>query len=84
MALGVTVISTYHSGIPELVQDGVSGFLAPERNVEILAEKLHQCLDHRELLPKINDEARNRIENNFDIDKLNDQLVLSYRKLIEN
>jgi colanic acid/amylovoran biosynthesis glycosyltransferase len=84
MALGITVVSTYHSGIPELVQDGVSGFLAPERNVEILAEKLRQCLDHRELLPKINDEARNRIEKYYDIDKLNDQLVSSYRKLMES
>lgn len=34
MALGTVVISSWHSGIPELVQDGVSGFLAKERDVE--------------------------------------------------
>jgi colanic acid/amylovoran biosynthesis glycosyltransferase len=84
MAMGIPVVSTYHSGIPELVQDGVSGYLAPERNVEVLAEKLRQCLDHPELLGEIKCEARNVIERYYDIDKLNDHLVLTYSKLIEN
>jgi colanic acid/amylovoran/stewartan biosynthesis glycosyltransferase WcaL/AmsK/CpsK len=82
MALGITVVSTCHSGIPELVQDGVTGFLAPERNIEVLAEKLRRCLDHRELLPGINREARGVIEKHYDINKLNDQLVSTYRKLM--
>ncbi|MDY7021423.1 MAG: glycosyltransferase, partial [Cyanobacteriota bacterium] len=40
MAMGLPAISTYHGGIPELVEDGVSGFLVPERDAEALAEKL--------------------------------------------
>ena len=34
MASGMPVISTFHSDIPEIVMDGVTGFLAEENNVE--------------------------------------------------
>ncbi len=40
MAMELPIISTYHSGIPELVEDGVNGFLVPEKNIEIYAKKM--------------------------------------------
>lgn len=40
MASGAIVVSTVHSGIPELIEDGVTGYLAPERDVAALARKL--------------------------------------------
>lgn len=45
MTMELPVISTYHSGISELVEDGVNGYLVPERNIEEYAEKLHQIMD---------------------------------------
>lgn len=42
MALGLPVIATRHSGIPELVEDAVTGFLVPERDVDGLASKILQ------------------------------------------
>lgn len=35
---GYSVISTFHSGIPELVESGKSGWLAPENDAQALAE----------------------------------------------
>ena len=48
MATGLPVISTYHGGILELVEDGVSDFLVPERNVDILLEKMIYLIEHPE------------------------------------
>jgi glycosyltransferase involved in cell wall biosynthesis len=45
MATGLPVISTFHAGIPELVEDGVSGHLVPERDVDAYAEKMRLVLD---------------------------------------
>ena len=39
MAMGVIAIGTFHAGTPELIEDGVSGFLVPQRNSAALAEK---------------------------------------------
>lgn len=82
MALGVNVVSNNHSGIPELVKDGVSGFLAPERDVEALAKKLQQCIENRESWPRIRKEANKVVTQNYNINNLNDQLVLIYKELL--
>ena len=45
MAAGVPVVSTSHSGIPELVIDGVTGLLVPEHDAAALAAALESCID---------------------------------------
>lgn len=40
MALGMTVISTRHSGIPEAIEHGVSGLLVEEMDVEAMSEAM--------------------------------------------
>ena len=84
MAMGLPVVSTFHSGIPELVQDGISGFLAPERDVSGLAKKLRHCIEHPELWPSILKEAHNTIIQNYNIDDLNDRLVMIYQQLLDS
>jgi colanic acid/amylovoran biosynthesis glycosyltransferase len=45
MALGAVVISTLHSGIPEVVEDGNTGFLVAERDVRSYADRLSLVAD---------------------------------------
>lgn len=82
MARGLPVLSTRHAGIPELVQDGISGFLVPERDPDALAEKLEYLARHQDLWPKMGRAGRNFIERHHDIDRLNDQLVLIFQQLL--
>lgn len=79
MAMGLPVVSTNHGGIPELVEDGVSGFLVPERDVEALAEKLAYLIEHSEDWPKLGRAGRAYVEAHYDTNKLNDQLVELYQ-----
>lgn len=44
MAMQLPIISTYHSGIPELVEDGVNGFLVKERAIDDYAEVMEKIL----------------------------------------
>ena len=83
MALGLPILSTQHSGIPELVQDGVSGFLVPERAVDALADKLTYLLKHPDVWPKMGRAGREFVEQHYDIEKLNDRLVELYRTLLD-
>jgi colanic acid/amylovoran biosynthesis glycosyltransferase len=40
MAVGIPVVSTVHSGIPELIKSDHSGWLVPENNAPALADRL--------------------------------------------
>lgn len=83
MATGMPVIATYHSGIPELVEDGVSGLLVPERDTAALAERLAFLLDHPERWPQFSRAARAAVEADFDAERLNDLLVERYRTTMD-
>ena len=71
-----------HCDIPEIIQDGVSGFLVPEHDVGALAEKLTYLIEHPGLWPEMGQAGREHVEANFNIDTLNCRLVEIYRNLI--
>lgn len=80
MAMGLPVISTEHGGIPELVEDGISGFLVPERDVEALVEKLRYLIQHPDQWQAMGQAGRAYVEQHFDLHKLNDRLVNIYQQ----
>jgi hypothetical protein len=83
MAAGLPVVSTVHAGIPELVVDGESGFLVPERDVDLLAERITFLCDHPEIWPQMSHAARRKVETEFDIGRLSMDLVTLYAATIK-
>ena len=82
MACGLPVISTYHSGIPEIIIDGKSGLLVHERDVDVLTEKVKYLIEHPEAITEMGSYGRKFVEDNFNIRTLNQQLVDIYYNLI--
>jgi colanic acid/amylovoran biosynthesis glycosyltransferase len=80
---GLPVVSTWHSGIPEIVVDEETGFLVPERDSEALAERLGQLLDRPELWRSMGRNGRRHIEESFDARTLSRELVQHYRDVME-
>lgn len=79
MAMGLPVISTYHSGIPELIEDGVTGFLAKECDVDGYKNKMLQALGCG---TEIGVNARRFVEENFNMDRQNEKLTGIYDELV--
>ena len=82
MAMGLPVIGTLHGGIPELIEDAVSGFLVPERNPEAISEKLSYLIEHPEIWVPMGQTGRAYVEKHYDMHKLNDELVDIYQQLL--
>ena len=80
-AMGLPVISTWHAGIPELVKDGKSGFLVPERDIRMLAEILDFLITHSELWHEMGRAGRLMVEQYFDRDVENNKLIHICREL---
>lgn len=81
MATGMPVVATAHSGIPELVIDGVTGCLVPEGDDAALANSLASLADHPERWAALGREARRIVEKDYNIEPLNDELLSLYRSL---
>jgi len=81
-ASGLPVVSTYHADIPEVVIDGKSGFLVPERDVNKLAERLLHLIEHSEIWAKMGKEGRKHIEANYNIKREVKKLEDIYKVLL--
>ncbi len=81
-ASGIPVLSTRHSGIPEVVRDGQSGFLVAEHDVPALAERLLYLAGHPETWPQMGRAGREHVEQNYNCDRLTRRLVELYRETI--
>ena len=66
MAAGVPVVSTFLSGIPELVEDKVTGRLVQPRDVDGLAAALSECLADRDALDRMSKASREKVRREFD------------------
>ena len=82
MATGIPVISTFHGGVPELVEDGATGYLVPERDVEALSRCLIKLYDYPEKWAEMGKKGREKVEAEFDAEKINDDLEQLYMQLL--
>ncbi len=78
----VPTVATMHGGIPEVVIDGETGYLVPEKNSEKLAEKLLLLLNNEKLRKEMGSQARKMVENKFDIKKQTERLEEIYKGLL--
>lgn len=76
MAVGIPVVSTVHSGIPELIDAGRSGWLVPENDARTLADRLSAFshLAGQEIKPVVH-RARQKVEAEFNQQIINRQLA---------
>jgi glycosyltransferase involved in cell wall biosynthesis len=81
-ALGLPVVATRHGGIPEAVEDGVTGYLVPERDIEQLAKRLAQLLADPALRLSMGTNARALMESRFDLRSQTQKLEEIYRRCL--
>ncbi|MDB5799945.1 MAG: colanic acid biosynthesis glycosyltransferase WcaL [Rhodocyclales bacterium] len=75
MASGILTVSTRHSGIPELIEDGVTGFLVEERDASGISGVLNTLASARHDLASLRVMARSHVEKHFNARTLDTQLL---------
>ena len=83
MAAGKPVVATAVGGVPELVEEGVSGILVPPQNPEALAEAMIRLAQNSALRRKMGEAARRRAEERFGVERMAREYERLYTKLLE-
>jgi glycosyltransferase involved in cell wall biosynthesis len=83
MAMGLPVVSTPISGIPELIDDGEHGLLVPPRDARALADALRRVLSDAGLHQRLAQAGRRRICERFDSRRTTLALRDLFRERIE-
>ena len=81
MELGLPVVASNVGGIPDVVVDGVSGILVPEKDPKALADAYKRLAESPEFTKKILAGAQQRIDECFNWDKIIERQVAVYEKV---
>ena len=84
MAAGVPVVATSVGGNPEVVEDGVTGFIVPPRDAAGLARAILAMREDRELATRMGRAGRARVVERFSIDDMVRQTEQLYASLLRS
>jgi len=80
MAVGCPVISTYVSGIPELITNGESGLLVQPNDPDGLALAIQRLSQDPDLYQTVSAGGRREVEDHFDLAKVGEQLTVFFSR----
>lgn len=69
------IVSTLHSGIPEVVEDGKNGLLVPPEDYFALAEAIYQLIENPKLRQEMGYQGRQIVLEKFDPERNARQLL---------
>jgi len=78
LASGTPVISADSGGVPDIIQDGITGLLVPPENAEQLAQAIAKLLDHPELAAQMAMAGNQFIATRFSPFAIAEQLAKLY------
>ena len=81
MELGIPVVASDVGGIPDVVVDGESGILVPEKDPQALADAFKRLEANPALLQKLLEGSRKRIQDCFTWDGIIERQIAAYKKI---
>jgi len=79
MACGTPVLATPVGAVPDIIEDGETGFLLKSNDPKHIAEKIIELLNKPELLEKVSINAYNYVRENFSYGKI----LKSWKRLLQ-
>ena len=81
MEAGIPVVATSVGAVPEVLRDGIDGFVVPVRDVGALASRLECLAADPELRRRIGASARDRVMEHYSVDRVVSMWVEMYRRV---
>jgi glycosyltransferase involved in cell wall biosynthesis len=83
MSCGLPVVVTNVGGMPDVVSDGVEGFVVEPANADALAIALGKLLRDRELRKEVATRCRTKIQQEYSLDSVADNYIALYKTLTD-
>ena len=82
MQHGCVCVSTNEGGIPDIIDNGINGFIVEKKNPTILADKIEALLNDKELMEKMKISSKEKFMKDFTIDKYEQNIYSILKQLI--
>ncbi len=83
MAMEIPCVTTWITGVPELISDGVDGLLIAPSDVHALADAIARLMDDLDLRKRIGQAGRRKVESHFELSRSVQNLADVFRRRLE-
>lgn len=84
LACGIPVVATEVGGIPEQINDNVSGFLIPPGDSKSMADRIIRLLTDKDLRQQMGKQAAEIARDRFDLNRQVDDYLAWYQEILDN
>ena len=82
MGLGIPVIATNTGGIPEIIEDGISGILVPPKDPDSLSQALLDLISDEEKRKQIGEMGYKRFREHFTMSRTIEEIQQLYQEVL--
>ena len=82
MCDGLPIVTTFEGGIPDMIKDGINGYLVPQKNAAVLAERLLTLIQDPALRNQMGIAGRQKFEMEFTVAIFENRMVRILKKLL--
>jgi glycosyltransferase involved in cell wall biosynthesis len=82
MHFALPVVSTYEGGIRDVVEEGITGFLVPQKDAQALADKLEVLIKNPQLRTDMGHAGRVRYEKYYTLEHFENNFVHCLRQIL--
>jgi hypothetical protein len=82
MACAKPIIVTNAGGMPEIIKDGINGYVIPIRDFEILAARINQLLEDNKLRKRLGYTGRQIVESQYTKERVTKDILSLYKKFL--
>lgn len=84
MACGLPVVTSNNSALPEVIEQDVSGFLCSQNDISAFVDAIRQLANNEALRKRMTEAARQRVEQNFGVDRMVESYIQVYCDVLSN
>lgn len=81
ISYGIPVIGSNVGGIPDIIIDGETGFLVPQKNPGAIAQAIENIVNNPDVSEKLTKNALNHLEQNFSWEMITNKFILIYKSM---
>lgn len=74
MQHGLPIISTYQGGIPDMIDDGITGYLIPQGEVSQMAGRIESLMQNPALRMEMGENGRKKYEECYTLEKFEEKM----------
>ncbi len=84
MQLGVPIISSNEGAIPEIVIDGITGFIVDDNDPDHYCRKTEELINNHELRSRMGEAARKEFSQNYTLEIFEKNMLDVFNKVLHN